>query len=113
MTDIWPPFRTDDGELNKPKDHEIWANAHPNVKQFSEGICARLVHPNCVFVDVCCIGPGPVNEGIKAVAISREKLSEHGIDLFVVPFFSETVTKEGAERTRLVLRVFKEGGVDG
>ena len=108
MMNIWPPFRRDDGVMVTPPDHEVWANSHPNVKQFSEKICSKMIHPNCLFVDVVGVGPIPVNEAIKAIAISREKLAEYGIDVFVVPFFSEVQGEDGRELTRLVLRAFKE-----
>ena len=50
--------------------------------------------------EVQAIGAGAVNQAIKAMAIARGYLSEDGIDVVFVPFFTETAI-DGQERTAI------------
>lgn len=55
-------------------------------------------------VDVQAIGAGAVNQALKAVAIARNYLLLDGINVVVIPSFSEIVI-DGAERTAVRLTV--------
>jgi stage V sporulation protein S len=57
-------------------------------------------------VDVQAIGAGAVNQAIKAVTIARGHLELDGIDIVVVPCFTEVMI-EGQERTAVRLSVEK------
>ena len=52
------------------------------------------------------IGASAVNQAIKAVAIARGYLEQDGIDLVIVPTFTE-VDIEGNERTAVRFAVFR------
>ncbi|MEZ4619480.1 MAG: stage V sporulation protein S [Caldilineaceae bacterium] len=53
------------------------------------------------------IGASAVNQAIKAVAIARGYLEQDGIDLVIVPTFTE-VEIEGNERTAVRIGVFRK-----
>ena len=50
--------------------------------------------------EIQAVGAGGVNQALKAIAITRWFVSPNGIDLVVVPAFSE-VSIEGEERTAI------------
>lgn len=50
--------------------------------------------------EVQAVGAGAVNQAVKAIAITRGFVAPNGIDLVVVPAFSE-ITIEGEERTAI------------
>ncbi|MFL0246973.1 stage V sporulation protein S [Candidatus Clostridium stratigraminis] len=50
--------------------------------------------------EVQAVGAGAVNQAVKAIAITRGFVAPNGIDLVVVPAFSEIVI-EGEERTAI------------
>lgn len=50
--------------------------------------------------EVQAIGAGAVNQAIKAIAITRGFVAPNGIDLVVIPAFSE-VEIDGEERTAI------------
>lgn len=50
--------------------------------------------------EVQAVGAGAVNQAIKAIAITRGFVAPNGVDLVVVPAFSE-VNIEGEERTAI------------
>ncbi|GAA0722898.1 stage V sporulation protein S [Clostridium malenominatum] len=52
------------------------------------------------FAEIQAVGAGAVNQAIKAIAITRGFVAPNGIDLIVVPAFSE-VSIEGEERTAI------------
>ena len=52
------------------------------------------------------IGASAVNQAIKAVAIARGYLEQDGIDLVIVPTFTE-VDIEGNERTAVRISVYR------
>jgi stage V sporulation protein S len=55
-------------------------------------------------VDVQAIGAGAVNQAVKAVTIARGYLELDGIDIVVVPAFTEVMI-DGQERTAVRLSV--------
>jgi len=46
------------------------------------------------------VGAGAVNQAVKAIAIARGKVAPNGIDLIVIPAFSE-IDIDGEERTAI------------
>lgn len=54
----------------------------------------------CNAAEVQAVGAGAVNQAVKAIAITRGFVAPNGIDLVVVPAFSE-ITIEGEERTAI------------
>jgi stage V sporulation protein S len=54
--------------------------------------------------EVQAIGAGAVNQAVKAVAIARGYLLLDGIDVVVIPSFSEVVI-DGTERTAIKLTI--------
>lgn len=50
--------------------------------------------------EVQAVGAGAVNQAVKAIAITRGFVAPNGIDLVVIPAFSE-ITIEGEERTAI------------
>ena len=51
-------------------------------------------------VEIQAIGAGAVNQAIKAIAISRGFIAPNGIDLVVIPAFSE-INIDGQARTAI------------
>lgn len=54
--------------------------------------------------EIQAVGAGAVNQAVKAVAITRGYVAPNGIDLVVVPAFSE-VSIDGEDRTAIKLIV--------
>jgi stage V sporulation protein S len=50
--------------------------------------------------EVQAVGAGAVNQAVKAIAITRGFIAPNGIDLIVVPAFSEIII-DGEERTAI------------
>lgn len=50
--------------------------------------------------EVQAVGAGAVNQAVKAIAITRGFVAPNGIDLVVIPAFSE-IQIEGEERTAI------------
>ncbi|MCX7883544.1 stage V sporulation protein S [Caloramator quimbayensis] len=50
--------------------------------------------------EVQAVGAGAVNQAVKAIAITRGFVAPNGIDLVVIPAFSE-IEIEGEERTAI------------
>lgn len=63
------------------------------------GALAAVLRDNNV-VEVQSIGAGAVNVAVKSIAITRGFVAPNGIDLVVVPAFSE-ITIDGEERTAI------------
>lgn len=63
------------------------------------GALAAVLRNN-VSAEVQAVGAGAVNQAVKAIAITRGFVAPNGIDLVVVPAFSE-ITIEGEERTAI------------
>lgn len=53
-------------------------------------------------VEIQAVGAGAVNQAIKAIAITRGYVAPNGIDLVVIPAFSEVVI-DGETRTAIRL----------
>jgi stage V sporulation protein S len=58
------------------------------------------------YAEVQSIGASAVNQAVKAVAIARGYLEQDGMDLTIVPSFTEVLI-DGNERTAIRLAVFK------
>ena len=58
------------------------------------------------YAEVQAIGASAINQAIKAVIIARGYVEQDGMDLVLVPSFTD-VDIDGAERTALRLAVFK------
>lgn len=63
------------------------------------GALAAVLRENAA-AEVQAVGAGAVNQAVKAIAITRGFVAPNGIDLVVVPAFSE-ITIEGEERTAI------------
>ncbi|WP_125153762.1 stage V sporulation protein S [Clostridium rectalis] len=63
------------------------------------GALAAAIKEKC-SAEVQAVGAGAVNQAVKAIAITRGFVAPNGIDLVVVPAFSE-VSIEGEERTAI------------
>lgn len=63
------------------------------------GALAAVLRGN-ISAEVQAVGAGAVNQAIKAIAITRGFVAPNGIDLVVVPAFSE-INIEGEERTAI------------
>lgn len=63
------------------------------------GALAAVLRENST-AEVQAVGAGAVNQAVKAIAITRGFVAPNGIDLVVVPAFSEIVI-EGEERTAI------------
>ncbi len=63
------------------------------------GALAALLRLKC-SAEVQAVGAGAVNQAIKAIAITRGFVAPNGIDLVVIPAFSE-IFIDGEERTAI------------
>lgn len=63
------------------------------------GALAAVLRENS-SAEVQAVGAGAVNQAVKAIAITRGFVAPNGIDLVVVPAFSE-ISIEGEERTAI------------
>lgn len=63
------------------------------------GALAAVLRENST-AEVQAVGAGAVNQAVKAIAITRGFVAPNGIDLVVVPAFSE-INIEGEERTAI------------
>jgi Uncharacterized protein conserved in bacteria len=63
------------------------------------GALAAVLRDN-ISAEVQAVGAGAVNQAVKAIAITRGFVAPNGIDLVVVPAFSE-ITIDGEERTAI------------
>lgn len=63
------------------------------------GALAAVLRENNV-AEVQSVGAGAVNQAVKAIAITRGFVAPNGIDLVVIPAFSE-ISIEGEERTAI------------
>lgn len=54
----------------------------------------------CGNVEVQAVGAGAVNQAVKALAIARGFVAPNGIDLIVIPAFSQ-ISIDGEERTAI------------
>jgi stage V sporulation protein S len=73
-------------------------SAHSQPKSVA-GALAAVLREHSV-AEVQAVGAGAVNQAVKAIAITRGFVAPNGIDLVVVPAFSEIII-EGEERTAI------------
>ncbi|MCM8710596.1 stage V sporulation protein S [Clostridium sp. SYSU_GA19001] len=73
-------------------------SAQSQPKSVAGALAAVLRENNAA--EVQAVGAGAVNQAVKAIAITRGFVAPNGIDLVVVPAFSE-ITIEGEERTAI------------
>lgn len=73
-------------------------SAQSQPKAVAGALAATLRERSCA--EIQAIGAGAVNQAIKAIAITRGFVAPNGIDLVVIPAFSE-VEIEGEERTAI------------
>jgi stage V sporulation protein S len=64
------------------------------VKNYNEGKEVSLIG----------IGAGSINQGVKAVAIARGFIASQGVDLAMIPAFTDTVV-DGEDRTAMVYHI--------
>lgn len=57
-------------------------------------------------VKIQAVGAGALNQAVKGIAIARGFLAPQGIDIYVIPGFTNVEMSEG-ERTSIVLEVRK------
>jgi len=63
------------------------------------GALAAVLRDNTT-AEIQAVGAGAVNQAVKAIAITRGFVAPNGIDLVVVPAFSEVVI-DGEDRTAI------------
>jgi stage V sporulation protein S len=73
-------------------------SAHSQPKSVAGALAAVLREHS--IAEVQAVGAGAVNQAVKAIAITRGFVAPNGIDLVVVPAFSEIII-EGEERTSI------------
>jgi stage V sporulation protein S len=73
-------------------------SAHSQPKSVAGALAAVLREHS--IAEVQAVGAGAVNQAVKAIAITRGFVAPNGIDLVVVPAFSEIII-EGEERTAI------------
>lgn len=73
-------------------------SAKSEPKAVAGALAAVIKEKN--YAELQAVGAGAVNQAIKAIAITRGFVAPNGIDLVVIPAFSE-VTIEGEERTAI------------
>lgn len=67
------------------------------------GALAAILRENST-AELQAVGAGAVNQAVKAIAITRGFVAPNGIDLVVVPAFSE-ISIDGEDRTAIKFRV--------
>lgn len=73
-------------------------SAHSQPKSVA-GALAAVLREN-LSAEVQAVGAGAVNQAVKAIAITRGFVAPNGIDLVVIPAFSE-ISIDGEERTAI------------
>lgn len=73
-------------------------SAQSQPKSVAGALAAVLRERNTA--EVQAVGAGAVNQAVKAIAITRGFVAPNGIDLVVVPAFSE-ISIDGEERTAI------------
>ena len=63
------------------------------------GALAAVLRDNTT-AEIQAVGAGAVNQAVKAIAITRGFVAPNGIDLVVVPAFSEVII-DGEDRTAI------------
>lgn len=75
---------------------KVSANSQP--KSVAGALAAVLRDSS--HAEIQAVGAGAVNQAVKAIAITRGFVAPNGIDLVVIPAFSE-VSIDGEERTAI------------
>jgi stage V sporulation protein S len=75
---------------------KVSSQSHPKSVA---GALAAVLRESCA-AEVQAVGAGAVNQAIKAIAITRGFVAPNGVDLVVVPAFSE-VNIGGEEKTAI------------
>lgn len=73
-------------------------SAHSQPKSVAGALAAVL--RDRVSAEIQAVGAGAVNQAVKAIAITRGFVAPNGIDLVVVPAFSE-IQIDGEDRTAI------------
>lgn len=73
-------------------------SAQSQPKSIAGALAAVL--RNEVSAEIHAVGAGAVNQAVKAIAITRGFVAPNGIDLVVVPAFSEVII-DGEDRTAI------------
>lgn len=98
------PYKVKEGQVIKQPSDEIWARSTDDVKKLASKIIDGI-NANGEYIDLACIGPAALNQGVKGLAVAREMLAEARIDLMAQPYFSTIEDDKQRSRTRLVLRI--------
>lgn len=105
MTDT--PYKIKEGKVTERPEHEFWIRANDNVHQTARDIIAAVTG-EFDWIDLACIGAACVNQAMKSIAVARELGAKKDIDLVVKSFFSTVTDDKDRERTRLLIRVFRQ-----
>ncbi len=83
---------------------KVSANSKPSsvAGALAASLRESAVNNNLSGVEIQAVGAAAVNQAIKAVAIARGYVAPNGIDLVVIPAFSE-VNIDGEARTAIKL----------
>ena len=68
------------------------------------GMIANIIKNGAKQIRIDCVGASAVNQGIKAIAISRGFVASAGYDLICIPAFKE-IEVNGERRTAIQLIV--------
>lgn len=84
---------------------EVLKVSNKSLPKSVAGAIAAIVRNN-ESVEINTIGAGAVNQAVKSIAIARGFVAPNGIDLVVIPAFSQ-IEVEGEIRTSIKLIVEK------
>jgi stage V sporulation protein S len=73
-------------------------SAHSQPKSVAGALAAVLREKS--IAELQAVGAGAVNQAIKSIAITRGFVAPNGMDLVVIPAFTE-ITIDGEERTAI------------
>lgn len=73
-------------------------SSHSKPKSVAGALAATLREN--YSAEIQAIGAGAVNQAVKSIAITRGFVAPNGIDLIVIPAFSE-ITIDGEQRTSI------------
>ncbi len=79
-------------------------SAKSNAKSLAGAIAALMRQQGSA--EMQAVGAAAVNQAVKAIAIARGYVAPNGIDLVMIPAFSE-ITIDGEERTAIKFSVGK------
>jgi stage V sporulation protein SpoVS len=99
------PYKLKEGKVSDMPDHELWIRGGDNVHQTATDIIKDLVDAKMKFLDLACIGAAAINQGMKSLAVARERLARKSIDIIAQPWFSTITDDQDRERTRVMIRL--------